>query len=150
MTPAPDGFVLDASVAVKWYLPDEPDLDAALELLDQYERNTLRLAAPSHILYEVPSALTVAIHQQQPRLAAGDAQQALNDFVALGIPTFLDADLLRAAFSLNNAYGVAFYDATYLALAQRLGLPLIVADRKFYQRVAALPEVIWITDWRSP
>jgi predicted nucleic acid-binding protein len=147
MTQAPDALVIDASVAVKWYLPDELDVSVALALLDQFEHNTLQLAAPTHILYEVPSAITVATRRQQPRLAAADAQRALDAFFALNIPTFVDADLLRAAFVLTGAYGVAFYDAVYLALAQRLNLPLIVADRKFYQRIATLPDVIWLADW---
>ena len=57
--------------------------------------------------------------------------------------------LLVAAQSLAFQYGCAFYDGLYLALAERLNLRLITADRKFYDLVSVHPLVLWITDYRK-
>jgi predicted nucleic acid-binding protein len=147
MTPATDALVLDASVAVKWYLPDEPDVAPALALLDAFQNAVVELIAPTHLLYEVPSALTVASRRTTPRINPADAEEALDAFFALEVPTYNSPTLLRDAYTLTGTVGIAFYDAVYLALAQRSGLPLITADRKLYDRIQKLPGVLWIRDW---
>ena len=40
----------------------------------------------------------------------------------------LDLDLLRKATAIAWGYGVALYDAAYVALAERLGFPYLTAD----------------------
>ena len=58
MTP-PDTFVLDASVAIKWVLP-EPDSDKSLLLRDAYQQSLRVLIAPDVFPVEVAHALTRA------------------------------------------------------------------------------------------
>ena len=62
MAQAPDAFVVDASVAAKWQLPEatEEHADHALALLAQLRADAISLIAPRHIRFEVPSSLTVA------------------------------------------------------------------------------------------
>jgi predicted nucleic acid-binding protein len=36
----------------------------------------------------------------------------------------------------------------YVALAERLPLPLLTAGRKLNDRIRHLPNVLWLTDWR--
>ena len=51
------------------------------------------------------------------------------------------------AFDLALAYDIAYYDALYLELAQKLRLPLLTADRPFYDRIApAFPTAIYLDD----
>jgi predicted nucleic acid-binding protein len=75
--------------------------------------------------------------------------EATDEFLELHIPTVSDDDLLRAARALAYQYGCAFYDGLYLALADRLNLRLITADRKLYELVWTHPLVLWITDYHK-
>jgi predicted nucleic acid-binding protein len=137
-------LVVDAFVAAKWRLPedDEEHADLALGLLDQFQAGTLALIAPRHVRYEVVSAITVATLGARPRLTVRQAQIAIDGFLSLPLPTFDDAPLLSAGFLLARQYGIAFYDAVYLALAQREQARLITADRKCYNRILNLPDVL--------
>lgn len=72
MNPTAELWVVDASVATKWHLPDETDADRALALLRRHIDGELQLVAPQHLRAEVPSAITVATRavvrgRQQPR-----------------------------------------------------------------------------------
>ncbi|MBI2760227.1 MAG: hypothetical protein HYX51_02230 [Chloroflexi bacterium] len=55
--------------------------------------------------------------------------------------------LVVAAFAVVQQYGCAFYDGLYLALAQRLGVRFILADRPFYNLIQQLPFVVWLGDY---
>ena len=50
-------YVVDASVAVKWHLRDEDDVDAADLVLDDFQDGRTELVAPSHFRFEIPSAI---------------------------------------------------------------------------------------------
>lgn len=63
-------------------------------------------------------------------------------------PTF---DLVDDALPLALSHGITAYDACYVALAQRLGLPLITADQKLEQKLAAAGlSVTWLGAWTPP
>ncbi|MHB8575578.1 MAG: type II toxin-antitoxin system VapC family toxin [Dehalococcoidia bacterium] len=142
-----DEAILDASIAAKWYLNDEEFVDECQLLLDRYVDGSLRLIAPLHILYEVPNAILVASRRQPPRLPRDQALTAIREFISLAIPTVHDEALVWAATVLAEQTGCALYDGLYLALSNRLSLPLITADTKLYQLVGHLPNVVTITDY---
>lgn len=147
MTPAVPRLVVDASVAVKWYLPDEEYTVQARGVFRRYERGEIKLAAPTHIRYEVASAITVATRGRAPRLTLEQGRQAIEEFLALDLETTGDTKIVRLAYGLAHEYGCAFYDALYLALAQEMGVPFITADGRLYRRVRAIPTVLWIGDF---
>ncbi len=136
MTSTADQLVLDASVGIKWYFADEEDNSLAREILRAYLADELGLVAPTHIHYEVFNALMVASRLRMPRLTQDDAIQAMEEFLRLAIPTITDDALLRSARTVAFRYGCAFYDGLYLALAERLNIRLITADRKLYNLVS--------------
>ncbi|MBI4494623.1 MAG: type II toxin-antitoxin system VapC family toxin [Chloroflexi bacterium] len=139
--------VVDASVAAKWHLADEEGADRALLLLDRFAFGQTALVAPGQIRYEVPSAITVATLGRAPRLTTTQGKQAVEKFLALRLQTFSDEDLILAAYSLVHQHRCAFYDALYLALAQRLDIPFVTADAKLYRAIGHLPHVLWIGDY---
>ena len=140
-------LVVDAPVAVKWYLQDEEDSDLAAELLARFDRGEFDLLAPYHVRYAVASAITTATLGREPRLSHEEGQTAVAEFLASGIQTLADPDIIATAFTLVHQHGCAFYDALYLALSQILGIPFITADRKFFQRLGHLPDVVWLADF---
>ncbi len=147
VAPAAETLVVDASVATKWHLTDEPDAALALALLDRFADGQVRLVAPQHIRSEVPSAITVTTRLRQPRLTREQGTAAIAEFLALALPTYDDDQLVGAAYEVAHQYGCAFYDGLYLALAQRLGLRFILADERFYALIRRLPFVVWLADY---
>lgn len=140
-------LVVDASVAVKWYLADEPDVERARAVFERFLAGELRLIAPGQIRYEVASAITVATRARTPRLAREEGATAIREFLALRIEMFDEDGMIVDAYRLVHQHGVAFYDALYLALAERLAVPFITADRRLYERVRQLLYVMWIADY---
>ncbi|MDO8670494.1 MAG: type II toxin-antitoxin system VapC family toxin [Dehalococcoidia bacterium] len=140
-------MVVDASVAVKWHLTDEEYGDQAIIVLERFAAGQLELVAPEHIRYEVLAAITVATLGRQPRLTIEQGEEAIAEFLALGIGTVRDSDLIMAAYPLVHRYGCALYDVIYLAVAQRLKAPLITADNKLYRLVGDTPHILWIGDY---
>src|SRR5262245_20825821 len=146
-SPGLEALVVDASVATKWHLTDEDHAAEALDILERFARGELTLVAPEQIRYEVPSAIAAATLGTGARLPVDLARLAIEKFLALGIETRRGDDLILAAYPLVHQHGIAFYDALYLALAQQLALPLVLADRRLHQRIRDLPEVVWIGDY---
>ncbi len=146
-------LVVDASVATKWYLTDEPDAEIAAGVLNRFGRGEVALIAPQQIRAEVPSAITVATRmiprgQTDPRRTVEQGARAIADFLALSLPTIDDDRLVADAYVAAQQHGCAFYDALYLALAQRLGVRLVLADQRFYTLIRHLSLAVWLADYR--
>jgi len=139
-------MVVDASVAAKWHLIDEEGAPEALALLSRFSTGDVELFAPGQIRSEVASALSVATLGRQPRVDPETARLAVETFLAFGLSIVDDDQLILEALPLVGQHSIAFYDALYLALAQRLAIPLVTADRKLFARCSHLPEVLWIAD----
>jgi predicted nucleic acid-binding protein len=146
---AADRLVPDASVAFKWHIADEPDTVRAVAVLAAYTAGDLALVAPDHFRYEVPAALRAATRRRPPRLSREQADQAVAEFLGFAIPTVTDDALVTDALAVSFSNDCGFYDALYVALAHRLGIPFLTADAKLYQQVRQLPDVLWLGDWQT-
>ncbi|HEU0021894.1 MAG TPA: type II toxin-antitoxin system VapC family toxin, partial [Dehalococcoidia bacterium] len=102
---------------------------------------------PDYIRYEVPSAITIATRGRQPRLTQQQGQEAIEEFLSLQIRTLDSSELILSAYPLVHQYGCALYDTLYLSLGNRLKVPFITADRRFYRRIQHLSTTIWIGDY---
>lgn len=114
-------FVVDASIAVKWVLP-EHDSDAATAL-QRHE-----LLAPSHWIIEAANALWA-------RGRRGDLtpSEVARRVAALERTPVISLDARRhlaAAVGLANEIVHPIYDCLYLAVARSEGTLLVTADRK--------------------
>jgi predicted nucleic acid-binding protein len=148
MTSVAEAFVVDASVAVKWQLTDEVLAAEAGLLLRRLSLGDAGLAAPAQIRYEVPSAITAATLGRDPRLSHEQGRRAIERFLSIDLVLFDNDELITGAYPLVHQHGIAFYDALYLALAQRLGIRFITADRKLHHRIQHLPEVLWLGNYQ--
>ena len=131
--------VVDASVAVKWFVPEE-NWPVARRLLAL----DLTLVAPDILPMETMSALL----RKHRRREVADALpgQALGMLAALRVEAVPHGPLLREAAALSLRLRHAIYDCFYLLIAQRRGLPLATFDR----RLAALAESLAIPLWSPP
>jgi predicted nucleic acid-binding protein len=125
-------LVVDASVAVKWFVT-EPGSQEALNLAHRDEP----LIAPELIVAEVVNAMwrrivTGAIEQSQ----AEDVPRALAEmFAELWPMTPLASRALAIAAELRHPA----YDCLYLALAERENARLITSDRRLLRRLEGTP-----------
>ncbi len=152
MVPPPpaNAIVTDACVATKWHLKDEDDVDKATLLLTHFAQGQVEIVAPDHIRYEVPAAITRATRGRTPRITPRQGPEAIEEFLALALRTFDPGQLAIPAYLLVHQYGCSFYDALYLALAQKFSLHLITADAGFYQTIRHLPLAVWLGDYVGP
>ncbi len=89
------------------------------------------LQAPHLLDVEVASVLRRLC--RTGTLHADDAEHLLEVYAALGIRRHLSSPLLGRIWALRD--NLSAYDASYVALAETLGCPLLTADR----RLAAAP-----------
>lgn len=119
-------IVIDASVAVKWFIP-EPDSDAARML---YREN---LIAPAIWLSEVANVLWH--HVQTGKLEEAKAELLLSRYRVAPIASTAADRHIDHAFSLANQVSHAVYDCLYLALAIDESTHLVTADVRFVRAV---------------
>ena len=119
-------FVLDCFVAMSWCFEDEADAysDRVLDLLAEGEGHV-----PNLWLLEVANVLIMA--ERRGRLAEADSA----NFIELlrSLPIVVDEEASSQAIgpilASSRAYGLTSYDAAYLELAMRQGLPLATHDK---------------------
>ena len=137
--------VLDASVVLKWYLADEEYGQKALSLLDDYLGKGLDILAPSLLEYELTNGLMIA--QKRARIRDEKVLSAIEGFMDLEISMKNLVDFYPQVVHYCKAYGRSVYDASYLALAETEGIPLITADEGLYKAVKkSIPWIRWLGD----
>ena len=132
--------ILDASVVLKWYLPDEKLSSLALGLLDQYVSGELEILAPSLLEYEVINGLMIA--QKRGRIKETIILEAVEGFINLGITYHSLTPLYAKTLQFAQKYDISFYDASYLGLAHREKAFLITADNRLLK--ACQKDFKWI------
>lgn len=128
-------FVLDNSLAMAWCFVDEqtPVTTGLLDLATE-----TGAFAPSLWPYEAANALAMALRRQ--RIQPAEYTQLI-DFLR-SLPVTLDTASMDRAWDASAALATRFrlsvYDAAYLELAQRTGLPLATLDRPLRMAAATL------------
>jgi len=124
---ATNNFVLDGSITLTWGFSDEDD-ENAQAILD--EMPGLQAFVPGLWPLEVANALLVG--ERRGRTTPADVAHFLALLGTFPI-TVDDWTVARAwveTMHLARAHGLSAYDASYLELAMRLGLPLATLDAK--------------------
>lgn len=126
------GYVVDASVLVKWFLHEkEADRDRALALRDLHISGRSTIFIPQLALLEVLNAVRFA-----PKAKEEDGELALEALQDLHLERKPpEADLLRKSNAIAWAYKITIYDALYVALAEQVGYPLITADEVMMKKL---------------
>ena len=127
------GYVVDASVAVKWLVEEEYSRESA-HLLEA----NFTLLAPDLLFAEATSALTVKHrHGEIDRDELSDAV-ALLRAAPLATPSSM-RELAASSARLAVDLGHPVYDCFYLALAIHEDHPVVTADTRFYDKVRKHP-----------
>lgn len=116
-----DAWIVDASVAAKWFLPAERerDVELARAAIGRLEMRTTALG-----LHEVGNVLTVRSGWGAEAIAR--ALDLLREICGDPLELFPADQTVTAELAL--AHGLTFYDASYVAIARRLGRRVLSAD----------------------
>ena len=121
-------YVIDASVAVKWYIP-EPLSKAAEQYLQLYKEDRAILLAPDLIIIEVGNALwKKTLSGELPANDARAVLHALTKYCPLKLVP--SSELVPSALELAIKMGFTVYDSLYIALAAAAEAMLVTADKE--------------------
>ncbi|PYM83193.1 MAG: PIN domain nuclease [Candidatus Rokuibacteriota bacterium] len=131
--------VVDASVAVKWFVPEELSPEARMFLAAEYE-----LLAPDLLWAELGNALWKKHRRRE--LDPRTARRLLRDFSRIRIEYHASERWTEMALDLAIRHGVTVYDGLYLALATGSGCRLVTADRRLHEACRKGP-LRHLVDW---
>jgi predicted nucleic acid-binding protein len=120
--------VVDASVALKWFLQEDGS-DRAADLLNG---NDL-LIAPDLIVAEVCNAAWKAV---QAGMALPDQAEIIADRLPAVFDALVPLAELASAMAAAMALSHPVYDCFYLALSRQRDAQMVTADRKLLSKVA--------------
>lgn len=127
MEAAPDRFVLDNSIVMSWCFEDESNAlaDIILESLKQS-----KAIVPAIWPLEVGNVLLIA--ERRDRLSEADSTRFLSMLSSL--PIHSEPETSQRAMShilfLAREHQLSTYDASYLDLAMREGIPIATLDKR--------------------
>ncbi len=126
-------WVLDASVAVKWFFTDEPARAHALDVRERLANWPSEFAVPHLFMSEMVHVLA--------RKSGGDGvfvKEATRILLRLGLRTLgLDESAWQTVAEWSSK-GLSGYDATYAALATALGGRWLTADAAAARKLGGL------------
>jgi predicted nucleic acid-binding protein len=137
-------YVLDANIAAKWYLPIETELLSreAGGVQTDYDSKQIELIVPDLFWLEFGNIMWKAVRRQ--RVSRQTAERAVASIQTSGIRTLASQPLLGDAFHIAATYDRTVYDATYVALAHLSGAPLLTADERLANALAARFPIRWL------
>ena len=134
--------VADASLVIKWLLPDrlaEADTELALALFERVERGDVSLCQPDHWLAEVGAVLA--------RLSPQTAERQIAALWDMEIPVVSGAEISATAVRLAIQLRHHLFDTLYHAVALAVpGATLVTADEIYYRKSRSLGRIQRLAD----
>lgn len=123
-------LVLDASVAIKWFLRggeiEESDTERALEILLRVQDGDVTLIQPPHFLAEMAAVLA--------RIKPAECLEDFRNLQEVSQDVCIDAGLYRRALHLSVSTGQHLFDTLYHAVALVTpGSLFVTADTRYFK-----------------
>ena len=142
-------LVIDASAGIKLFLIEA--------LSDRAEALFEQLGADPPAQFYVPDLFFVECgnilwkYVRRFGYPAENASEDVLDLQRLRLRSVSTAELIADALRIGLDHGLTVYDASYVTLAQRLGVPLITADERLAQGLHGTEyDVRWLGDYAMP
>jgi len=126
-------YVIDASVALKWFLKEQ-ESQTADSLLEAFLGNEVELLAPDVLMLEVANTLwkRCALLKQ---LRSEEVMSILHDFLTLPLNFHASNPLLSRALELSIKVRHPVYDMLYCVLAEENDCEFVTADRVLVEKL---------------
>lgn len=125
--------IVDASVAMKWFVKDEENRSQALYLLKQFKLEEINFIIPDLLFYEVANAFKTFVRAKRITLTAGN--KYIKRLLELNLLIVYSSTLIGPALKLAHKFDISVYDASYLALAKSQKIPFYSADEKLLNKI---------------
>jgi predicted nucleic acid-binding protein len=138
-------YVVDASVAAKWFLQEDYS-DSAVLLLDKQNQ----LHSPDFLMLEIDSLVLKRIRRGDILLKDGrDIRKAIRSF-----PLFYHSylSLLDPAWEIAKKSGCSVYDCLYVALGILLNCTVVTADRTLFEKLKRrdfADSIMWVEELKD-
>lgn len=129
-------WVVDASVVVKWFLPESGTAEAT-NVLRQIRRGDARAVVPELLLAETANVVWKRV--MQGSIAAADAATIVEAIIESPFHVERTAPLLPTALAIAMETHCTVYDAIYVALAVQVDGVLLTADQKLARLMSGSP-----------
>jgi len=132
--------VVDASVAIKWYVPEIYEQEAS-----RVQKSGDELHAPELILPEFGNIVWKKVVRGE--ITEKEGQRIVLEFSKTNLILHSHAQIIKSAFTGATMTNQTVYDWTYLALALSLGCEFVTADKRFYkalEKTRLKKHLLWI------
>jgi predicted nucleic acid-binding protein len=130
---------IDANLLIR--LVADPDDQAVHGWWEEWAVTQPELVAPTLLHYEVINAIYQ--YQRHDLMEPATVRTAIQAALAVPVRLIGDPELHGSAHDLATRFSLpAAYDAHYLALANRLGIPFYTVDERLHRRVR--PALTWV------
>ena len=139
-------IVLDASVAIKWFVPEDFSSDAL-----RFSSPRFAIHVPGFFAAECGNTIWKKVFQRH-QLNEATGREILECLLSKPMQIHAIEDFTTMTFDIALEVGrssLALYDFFYLALAIILDCRLVTADRPFFNAIRATrfaAYIIWVTD----
>jgi len=127
-------FVVDASLVMKWFVPEERSEFARKWLEAKHD-----YFAPDLLFPETGNVIWKKVRRGE--LSADEGRRLAKDLSAIAVEAVPMRALLQDALAVALGAGITVYDATYLTLAMRLETQVVTADDRFAKRLSEYPSL---------
>ena len=135
--------VVDASVALKWFLSDslvEDHTETALAIFEAAVLGRIQLLQPVHFITEVAAVLA--------RVKPAEAQSDLLDLIAIERRTEDSPAIYPRAVAMATQLNHHLFDTLYHALAlETPSAVFVTADRRYFEKAQHLGQITWLPDF---
>lgn len=138
-----DKIILDTSVLVKFFSPDERDKTAD-NLLDRFTQKNLYFLTLDIAIYELTNTLKLS------KKATVDIVSAnISDVLSMNmeIATYSHL-LLKKGMEFMDKFNLTIYDSVFIALSEMKKIPLLTADYKHHKKEIS-KYILHYREWKS-
>jgi predicted nucleic acid-binding protein len=128
-------LILDASTTLGWYFEDERSA-AGDAILDRVTESGA--VVPILWRYEVANGLQMAVRRKRIDPPYREASLAELRLLPIVVDRAGDEAIWSTMLGFADRFGLTIYDAAYLEVAHRRGLPLATGDRALRRAAQAL------------
>jgi predicted nucleic acid-binding protein len=136
-------LVVDASVAIKWFLDfrdAEDHCRQALEILGRIDDGRALMVQPPHFLAEMGAVLA----REKPADAVAD----LSDLMAVEFQSAAESQVYQTACEIAVRLKQHLFDTLYHAVALHTpGATLVTADKRYFRSAKNLGRIAFLPDF---